>query len=523
MKTYILRLEPHDDLVSARDKMGWAKDSRILLVWPEKKSILNRRLDLILLQRHSRLLGSPLALVTRDSEVHYFAPRLGIPVFRTIAKAQGQRWRVPRHFRRLGDTEHRQEKAERAGAEALPEHSDVLYRQPFESSAKLVSPRPESSLTELKPPARLAFFVAGVLALLALAVCLAPSARVTLTPRTLVQDVLINAWSSPEIERVNIGGATPSRLVAVSVEGRDRLPASGAVRLPSQPAAGVVTFTNLTDQLVEIPKGSGVRGLSTENAGIRFITTQAGQAPAGSGQTVDLPVQCAMPGPRGNLPAGALSAIEGMLGLQLSAVNPSPTRGGADQLLPIPTRADRLKLADQLRLALEKTALLEIQQQLNPGDLLIPGSLQLISTVDETYKPAENLPGDQLSLSQRLEFQARVVEASALQNLAQMVFDANLPTGYQAQEDTLQLEILTQPEIDASGVIRWRIHAVRRVAAQISASEAVQIALGLDPCQAVQRLTVRLPLEQPPDIELQPAWWPRLPILPFRISVQSQG
>ena len=101
MKTYILRLEPHDDLVSTRDKMGWAKDSRILLVWPEKGRLLNRRLDLILLQRHSRELGSQLALVTRDPEVHYFAPRLGIPVFRSLNKAQGQHWRVPRRFRRF--------------------------------------------------------------------------------------------------------------------------------------------------------------------------------------------------------------------------------------------------------------------------------------------------------------------------------------------------------------------------------------------------------------------------------------
>ena len=122
MKTYILRLEPHDDLVSTRDKMGWAKDSRILVVWPEGKVLLNRRLDLILLQRFSRLLGSQLALVTRDPEIHYFAPRLGIPVFRSLNKAQGQHWRVPRRFRRF------QELAE-APAPRVPE-SEPLNPEP---------------------------------------------------------------------------------------------------------------------------------------------------------------------------------------------------------------------------------------------------------------------------------------------------------------------------------------------------------------------------------------------------------
>ena len=167
MKTYILQLEPHDDLVSTRDKMGWAKDSRILLVWPENGQLLNRRLDLILLQRHSRRLGSQLALVTRDPEILYFAPRLGIPVFPTLQKAQGQHWHVPRRFRRF------QEQADRpeTGPFGFPETK---------------FPKPERSLATLKPPlenfnlqplARLAIFFAGVLAVLALAVSLAPSAR----------------------------------------------------------------------------------------------------------------------------------------------------------------------------------------------------------------------------------------------------------------------------------------------------------------------------------------------------------
>ncbi len=256
MKTYILRLEPHDDLVSTRDKMGWAKDSRILLVWPENKALLNRRLDLILLQRHSRSLGSQLALVTRDPEVHYFAPRLGIPVFRSLHKAQGQHWRVPRRFRRF------QEMAER------PDLQGKLEDKPFgspktqgpESGRSRVALRPPIENYTLPPLARLALFLVGVLAVLALAASLAPSARLVLTPRTMVQDVLIDAWTGPDIDSVNISGAVPSQLITVAVEGRDSLPSSGSLRLTSQPATGTVTFTNLTDQPVKIPLGSGVRG-----------------------------------------------------------------------------------------------------------------------------------------------------------------------------------------------------------------------------------------------------------------------
>ena len=197
----------------------------------------------------------------------------------------------------------------------------------------------------MPPLARLALFFVGVLAVLALAASLAPSARLVLTPRTLVQDVLIDAWTGPDIDSVNISGAVPSQLISLAVEGRDSLPASGTVRLPSQPASGTVIFTNLTDQPVEIPLGSGVRGLAAAIAHLRFVTTKAGEAPAGAGQTIQLPVECTTPGLQGNLPAGSLTAIEGLLGTQLSAANLEPTSGGSERQLPVPTQTDRQQIS----------------------------------------------------------------------------------------------------------------------------------------------------------------------------------
>ncbi len=122
------------------------------------------------------------------------------------------------------------------------------------------------------------------------------------------------------------------------------------------------------------------------------MTTKAGEVPAGG--SLPLPVECTTPGLQGNLPAGSLTAIEGLLGTQLSANNLEPTSGGSERQLPIPTQTDRRKLAERLRQALEKSALEEIQGQLEPGDLLIPGSLKLVKTLDESYQPAESLPSD---------------------------------------------------------------------------------------------------------------------------------
>jgi hypothetical protein len=65
MKTQLIPLESHDDLISIRDRMSWAKTPRILLVWPKSERIPLRPLDLKVLQRHATSLGAQLGLVTR--------------------------------------------------------------------------------------------------------------------------------------------------------------------------------------------------------------------------------------------------------------------------------------------------------------------------------------------------------------------------------------------------------------------------------------------------------------------------
>ncbi len=92
MKTQIFTLEAHDDLISVRDRLSWAKTPRILLVWPKGEKISLRLLDLKVLQRHADSLGAQLGLVTRRSSVRREAESLGIPVFESTSAAQRETW-----------------------------------------------------------------------------------------------------------------------------------------------------------------------------------------------------------------------------------------------------------------------------------------------------------------------------------------------------------------------------------------------------------------------------------------------
>jgi hypothetical protein len=372
----------------------------------------------------------------------------------------------------------------------------------------------------LSPLARLGIFTLGVLAILSIAATLLPSAQIELTPQTQVQEVLIDAWSSPEVGQVNLAGAVPAHRVKVTVEGRDSLPASESLRLPDRPAVGEVLFTNLTDQAVKLPVGTVVRSMGKHAQ--RFATTRAGELPAGPGTSLALPVRALAPGKSGNLPAGSLTALESLLGTQVSVTNPSPTRQGSDRLEPVPSAGDRQQLAERLQNTLQDTALQELRAGLAEGDLLIPSSLELVRVVQSEYRPGEDQPADRLYLNQQLEYQALVIAAQDLHTLVQNVFDANLPTGFAPQPGSLQIEVISPPEIAEDGLVRWKLHANRRIVAQLSEPQAIQLVLGRPIDQAMQQIQANLPLEQSPTVSLTPAWWPRLPILPFRIAIARQ-
>jgi len=502
MKTQILRLEPHDDIISARDKVGWGQTGRILLVWPERGRVLTRRIDLVLLQRHCTAMGAQLALVTSDPDVCYHADHLAIPVFKKLRTAQNSHWRVkrrrlPRSLRQLI------EEKPRPDLEALRQEA-----------------HPQDPAWISLPAVRIAFFTIGVLALLSIAAVLLPSAEVNLDPKNQTQKIALTVEARPGISSANISGIIPIHQTRVVVEGRDTLEAQGIMNVSDQPATGMVVFTNLTDQAVQIPRGSIVR--SDGGDPIRFETTAEGEVEAGAGISLTLPVKAITPGIASNLPPDKLTAIEGPLGLSLTATNQQPTHGGTDRKVRIPTEYNRTRLFEILQDSLRATAENEFNNQIEPGDILLSVVPTPTQILEEVYEPAENQPADQLTLSLRLEFEGNIASNADLQSLAASALNANLPEHYTPLPDTLEISNLAQPRQE-NGSFQWRMQAQRQLQAQIIESQTISLALGLPVQEAEQRLASNLPLRERPEIQLAPAWWPRLPILPFRIRITRGG
>jgi hypothetical protein len=499
MKTYIVQLDSHDDVISTRDKISWSKARRVLLVWPRHGRVLERRVDLLLLQRHSQQIGVQLAVVTRRDEVRQNARDLGIAVFTKPVQAQQAPWRRPNPRRRSFRPENEQ-----------PPDPNSLRQRREQFAGRPV----------INGWLRIAIFSMGVLSFLALALFFMPGARVELAPVRQAQTLSIAAWANPQISQPNPSGGMPAYALRVEVEGRDMAESSGLALVDDEVAAGSVHFTNLTDQPVLIPAATAL--LTLNRSAVRFLTTRAVELPAGPGQTAAVPVRAEVPGPNGNVDAGQIRAVEGAIGLRVSVDNLEAVQGGSARRSPAPSPQDYRALHQKLLKQLQLTALEELQARLQPGQRLLYETIRLVEETAEEREPAIGQPADRLQMTLRAEFEGWYVEERDMQFVAQAALDANLPPGFRPVDDSLRTHFSAEPVVDENGAARWMLDAERVLQADWSRELAVMVIRGRSLEDASQILQAAFSLSTAPQITLFPKWWIRLPFLPFRIAVVQQ-
>lgn len=476
--------------------MSWSQTSRILLLWPEHGSVLNRRLDLHLVKRHAASLGAQLALVTYDSEVRFYAKQLGIPVFDSPPQAQDTQWSVIQHNKVV-----------------LPRKSQISN---LDRLRQITHPRTPAWLVH--PATRVLCFGISVLALFALGIFILPGAKIILSPQVETQTMRFDLIADPSTTSINYStGSLPTYNHDVIVEGRATLTSTGSMVIPDEFATGSLRFTNISNQEINIPSGTIISTLG--NNAVRFIIATTDDVIVNPHKSVLLDARAIKPGSSGNLTPNQLVAIEGELGLDIKVTNPLATHGGTDASVPSPSTKDLQRLRDRLSKQLKQTALTQIQSILPGEDTLILPSLKIIETLAETSIPSIGEPGNQLELSLRLRVQSQVVSGEVLHSFVMPIMDSNTPNGYLATSNTLKITQISSPTLGEDGNPHWTIKATRTLQTDIPAVRVVDIIKGVDVAQASDRLSASLPLSEHAQIKLAPSWWPRLPFLALRIEV----
>ena len=492
MKTKIITLESHDDLISVRDKLSWAKTPRILLVWPKYEKVTLRLLDLKVLQRHADSLGAHLGLVTRRMNVRRDAESLGIPVFKTTSAAQKDQW---------PDSAPRTQRIPKNPRRDLREMRDSVY------------PKEPAWRTSLL--GRVLTFTAGVTAILVVAGIFVPRAAVTLYPESQTQSITIPVNASPSNESISLTGDIPSQKISTTVEAEQSLAVTHEIALPNSKAKGIARFSNLGQTEVEIPAGTVI---STAGL-IRYITLTDTLLPGGVDEFVEVKIDALEAGSQGNAEPNAISIVEGLLGLSATVTNPELVSGGTDTKTIGATEEDRTELREVVMENLRRSAESQMRTQINTNDLLLLDTLEVNEILQEEFSPPEGQAGKTLVLKMQVEFSANYISHNDLNQLAVSTLNVSIPQGFSPFGE-LTFNPLTEPVTDSTGSTHFEMEASQVSLRDVDPMQVFSAIRGHDPARAVNELKNIFELRDTPQITISPSWWKWMPLIPFNISVE---
>lgn len=499
MKLQIVHLESHEDLASAKDRLAWAKADHLLFVWPRHGQILQRQLDLVLLQREANRRGLNLGLLTHDPLVRDNARRIGLPLFDELDEASQEDWQPPTESGKDLET---------APLVAEPPLSEGEPRTRRARGVAIGRDRPTWM--------RVLSLGVGLVALASLLLVSVHSATVEFEPRTRTRQTTLTLVLDESLEPEEIGAdripAYPHE-VKVSVQVMES--ASGLERFPAGLASGEVVFTNLTAKAIEIPAGTSIRITGLESP--RFQTLSPASLPAAEGSEVSVVAEAVDPGLEGNVDAGLIDAVDGNLGLSVAVENPEPFSGGDLASQPIVTEGDLDRAMTAAAKQLLEIARPELEAALPEGQVLIPATMRIRVPTD--YQ-ADRVPGE-AALSVRLTMTA-TVEATAYRPLeARRALSeearSSRPVGWGIRPNSVSAAEITALPLE-EGLEAVAIRGTWEVYDQTELQKIPALLRGLAKEQASQRLEDRFGIRHF-GIEVRPRVLNRLPLLPTQIHV----
>lgn len=510
MKEQVIRLEPHDDITSVREKLGWVQASHVLIVYPHNppEELLQRRLDLVLLQREATRKRTHLALITHDPIIHESARELGIPYFASVAASHKQTWKTA--------------KAELA----IRREDQPLRLNPAlaDAASRLRnSPQPLFPPLSVQTKRRLGI-IALIITLLGL-ILLGPSATVRVEPAANQVTLTTVVVASPDSSAPDVDLSTSSiraRMVGVEVEGLTTIDTTGTTAQPSEKARGVALFTNLVPDQATIPLGTVVR--TSAGQPVRFVTLADATLPGTVGATVEVPIEAISPGFEGNLPTARVNQVEGPLASRAAVTNSQPTQGGDVTMVPSVSTDDYARIRALLLQQLQQRAYAEIQTDplimLTDTEVVPVETLDVVLVRSETYNAYIGQPATQLSLDMAVTVQGVAIDERLARQVVYAKLAEKVGTGYEIRPDSLVFRRGEVTNIDDNRRVTFVMQGAGDISATITEAHVRSIVRGTTIAQAVSKLENELPLGGPPSVQIWPSFWPLISPLSQRINVE---
>ncbi len=501
-----MRLAPNDTLSALRDRLSGLRGMRVLLVWPPEGNILARKLDLVLIQREADRRAIQLAIVSPSPRLQFFAAELNISCFPTIEASKRERWRRGRQKRFLP-------RYHKPNADTLA--ADLAYMRARRT-------RHSPWRTFFERIIALALLVAAIGAAL---YTVLPGAVITASLQMDRIDAVFDIIADRKAASVDIARSLiPAQTIKATVETSATIPTSGSARLDSASAGAVVTFTNLGETSVDIPRGT-ILGTSAGEP-ILFVTAADVVVPAGAGQHVDAAVQ-AMEGYRGsigNVGPGMINTVLGALADSVTAINLTSAAGGSNRSVKSVAVADQDKLLEILRIQLQSLAYEQMRAALSDSQVIVIESIR----IEEERKEWTQFSADpgtmtsELSLTMRAVVSALAIDDRFGRQLLLARLKAAAPADKMLLLDSVSYTRGPFSQTRADGQVSFTVAGSGVVIAQIDRNQLRERLAGLSLAEAHSLLAADPAVSKvdPPEFQLYPSSLSSMPLLPIRINVQ---
>jgi Baseplate J-like protein len=492
MKTQVVWVSNFEDFLSIYEKISWVKVPRLVLAFHSDSKISLERFDLVRINRQVKKLGAKLAIVSEQADIMTLCNELSIPMFTSVKAAQASPWI--------------------SVDDPTPDdkHSKRTVKSILDLRQKKDPPKKSPIFI------RLSTFLAGILAILGIVFLFVPTATITLELESRYFEMTIPMVAYLDPGLATNPGSIQAETISTIVELTRTNLASGTILIPYTYAIGTVRFTNMTDGQVFIPERTIIGTL--DSPPIRFLTTEERIIPDGVGEWIEIPIIAKLPGLSGNIPTGGIATVEGSLGAKVSVSNLEPIIGGTEKIAFIPTRKDKQEIYQDLMAAVPFECFQSLLDYHTSDSILFQESITY-SVISTEYFPSEGQPGETISLIMSLKCLGLIVDERKLVDAALFIIKTNLPDGFLVQES--DINVTHSIANYSNGSVSWEMTASGYIRNIVNEANIIHQVIGLKPDDAISNLNSILLLKSIPDIQIIPTWWPMLPVIPFRISIQS--
>jgi hypothetical protein len=499
MKTTILQLEEYDNVISIKDKIGWSKTQRVLLIWPNTGQIRLKLMEIILILRAAEEIGTQLSVVTDDPVIRRQMQDLGVSTFANIPEAQKRPWRKPKFINR--------------SITKMEKDRQPLNLEYLENSKK--------PLKELPSIIRWILFVTSILSFLLIFFIFIPSAIVKITPVQTDQDIIVNFRSDLSIKQPTITGAIPASMVDIEIESQLEGESTGIIRIPDKNANGEVTFRNLSDKEITIPAGTIVR--TTNEPFVRFQTTKVANLYPGIESIVNVSVVCLQGGIIGNVPSSVINAIESDLGGNVTVFNNEAMTGGVDIKTFSPTDGDYSRLKNELMKKMQDDVIKQIRNSY-PQALIIPkDSITVKQIISEEKLPEVGNPAERHVLKIKANYSAWIILKEDVEKSIDLAFNANLSSRFLPVVDSVNYQLNENTIEYSNNMVEWNASANRKIISKIDQQEIIKKIIGKSKSHAFAIIMDEISLQKEPVLEIFPNFLNFLPFLPYQITMVING